>query len=415
MNEIRDILLGIDFGRENSQICYYNRKADEVLSISMKVGSSQYEIPTCLCRRIAQKDFCIGVEAEYFAREKGDFLIENLYEICEMDAPVAVEDEMIEPSELLAEYFRHLLKFLGMADPVKNIKCLSIAVSSLDKNLVKNLQSACEKLKFRKAQLQILDYGECFYYYALAQKKETWNRYVGWYDFQGDRATFRRLSMNIKTKLVLVRLEDPLFLELPLGEEDKDAAFCQFVQQTLRTDLYSSVQITGDGFDTQWANKSIKALCRNHRKVFAGNNLFAKGACEAGRERLEKKSLKGYLYLSESLVTVNVGMEMTVMGSPAYYSLIEAGHNWYECSAEYDLILDDTEELVFLINQMGEKNKKRVGMLLPGIPERPNRTTRLRVSLVYRSPKQCDIMVRDLGFGEMFPSSGKVWKESMEW
>ena len=29
MNEIRDIIVGLDFGRENSQICYYDRKGDE--------------------------------------------------------------------------------------------------------------------------------------------------------------------------------------------------------------------------------------------------------------------------------------------------------------------------------------------------------------------------------------------------
>ena len=29
MNEIRDILIGVDFGREVSQICYYDRKRQE--------------------------------------------------------------------------------------------------------------------------------------------------------------------------------------------------------------------------------------------------------------------------------------------------------------------------------------------------------------------------------------------------
>ena len=27
MNEIRDLIVGIDFGKEHSQICYYDRKA----------------------------------------------------------------------------------------------------------------------------------------------------------------------------------------------------------------------------------------------------------------------------------------------------------------------------------------------------------------------------------------------------
>ena len=52
MNEIRDLIVGIDFGKETSQISYYDRKAGEPRSISMKVGTSQLEAPTCLCRRV---------------------------------------------------------------------------------------------------------------------------------------------------------------------------------------------------------------------------------------------------------------------------------------------------------------------------------------------------------------------------
>ena len=74
MNETRDLIIGIDFGKKYSQICYYDRKAEEARSLPVKVGSSLYETPTCLCRRTDtdQEEYCIGLEAEYFAREKGD-------------------------------------------------------------------------------------------------------------------------------------------------------------------------------------------------------------------------------------------------------------------------------------------------------------------------------------------------------
>ena len=49
MNETRDLIIGIDFGKEYSQICYYDRKAEEPRSLPVKVGSSQFEMPTCLC------------------------------------------------------------------------------------------------------------------------------------------------------------------------------------------------------------------------------------------------------------------------------------------------------------------------------------------------------------------------------
>ena len=260
-----------------------------------------------------------------------------------------------------------------------------------------------------------MDYGESFYYYALGQKRETWNRSVGWYAFAGDTVTFRKLTINGSSRPVLVKLEDPVSTKLEPEEEIRDVEFYRFISKTLGKELFSSVQFTGEGFDQQWAQQSVKLLCHQGRKVFYGNNLFAKGACIAGKDRLEDKKLKGYRYLSDSLVTADVGMDMRVMGSPAYYPLIESGSNWYECSASCELILDDTSELVFVVSIPEETEKKRVAMALEGLPKRPNRTSRLSLTLKYVSPRDCEITVEDLGFGEMYPSSGKIWRELVRW
>ena len=83
MNEIRDLIIGIDFGEKTSQICYYDRKAGEPRSVSMKIGSEEFEAPTCICKRTEQNDYTIGLEAVYFAREKGGIAIDNLYQVCQ--------------------------------------------------------------------------------------------------------------------------------------------------------------------------------------------------------------------------------------------------------------------------------------------------------------------------------------------
>ena len=77
MNETKDLIIGIDFGKEYSQICYYDRKADEPRSLPVKVGSSQFEMPTSLCRRLEQRDYCVGLEAEYLDVYKRQGLIED--------------------------------------------------------------------------------------------------------------------------------------------------------------------------------------------------------------------------------------------------------------------------------------------------------------------------------------------------
>lgn len=319
MNEIRDLIIGIDIGKEYTQICYYDRKAEEARSLSMKVGASQYEAPGCICYRTDHGDYCVGLEAEYFAREKGGIMIGNIYDICQKEEKIQVAGEEKEPAELLAHFLRGILKFLGIQDIVKNTRCLCITSPELSTLQVRNYQKACSLAGFSREKYMLMDYGESFYYYALG------------------------------------------------------------------------------------------------RKVFYGNNLFAKGACIAGKDRLEDKKLKGYRYLSDSLVTADVGMDMRVMGSPAYYPLIESGSNWYECSASCELILDDTSELVFVVSIPEETEKKRVAMALEGLPKRPNRTSRLSLTLKYVSPRDCEITVEDLGFGEMYPSSGKIWRELVRW
>ena len=288
-------------------------------------------------------------------------------------------------------------------------------METLDAVQVDNLQKACGFLGLPKEYCILQDYEESFYYYVMTQKIETWNRSVGWYSFRDRHVTFRRMVLNAGNKPVPVMLETPVETDLSEDMEQRDADFYAFVQNTLSKELYSSIQINGDGFDQEWAKKSVKLLCYQKRKVFYGNNLFARGACAAGAERLITHRLRDYRYMSRSLVLTSVGMEMRVMGAPTYYPLIEAGRNWYESSADIELILDDTDELVFVVEHMRESERRHIVMKLPGLPQRPNRTTRLSVSLRYVAAEECCITVKDLGFGEMFPTSGKEWKETTRW
>ena len=415
MNEIRDLLVGIDLGKEETQLCYYDRRAGEPRSVSVIVGSSQCEIPTLLCRKAGGGDFVVGMEAEYFAREKGGELVPGFPELCGYETPVRSGGEEKEPWELMAEYLSGILKYLGVSEVVKNTRCLAVAVPSLTEILVRNLKKACASLGFSEENCVLMDYEESFYYYAMTQRKEMMGRSVGWYDFQGDEVSFRKLSLFGNVKPFIVKLTPLVTGRLSGEEEERDDSFCKFIQKTLGKDMFSSIQVTGKGFDPAWAKQAVKMLCFQKRKVFYGTNMLARGACYAAKERGEDHELRGYRFLSGAMVQKDVGMEMRVMGSNAWYPLLEGGKNWYECSKSCELILDKETELVFIVGALGENEKKRVSMSLPGLPNRPDKTTRLLLTLTYVSPSDCEIRVEDLGFGELFPSSGKVWKETVQW
>ncbi len=415
MNEIRDILIGIDIGKTESQICYYDRSQGKPVSVTMKVGTSQFEFPTCISRRVDTKEWYFGMEAEYFAREHGALLVNNLCEICENNRAVQVGDEELEPYQLVGVFLEKVLKTLGSLDPIRHTKCLVITVEHLSRNMVENLQKACESIGFSKGHYMLQDYSESFFYYILNQRPEYWSRSVAWFDFTPGQVKFRRLGIRLGTKPVLVSFSDDRETALSSDPDFRDMEFYQFISLVMGNEIYSSVFITGNGFDRDWATKSVNLLCKQKRKVFFGTNLFAEGACCMAKEKLEDRKRKGYLYAGEALVKTNIGMDMMIMGSPAYYSLIAAGGNWYESATECELILNNKEDLVFILSSMETGEKKRVCMSLPGLPKRPNRTTRLRLELSYQSPKECEIHVYDLGFGDMFPSSKKVWTEIIKW
>ncbi len=415
MNEIRDILIGIDFGKEQSQINYYDRKANEPLSVSMKAGTSQFEFPTCICKRMERGNWCFGQEAEYFAREHDGFLVDRLYDICCGNDCIQVGDEELSPARLAEIFLKEIIKVLGVSDLARHIKCLVLTTEVLTPVLVQNLQKACEDLGFSKSQYMLQDYQESFYYYIMYQKAEYNRRKIAWYDFMEEHVHFRCMAMGNLTKPMLVTIGDDAEIDLSTDDNLRDLEFYQFIEQTTGSDIFSSIFITGHGFQREWANKSVPLLCKQQRKVFYGNNLYARGACYTAREKLEDHRLKSYLYISGAMVRHNIGMDMQVMGSPAFHLLLEAGSNWYETEAECELILDQCDSLVFTVSNVLTKEKQKISMTLPGLVDRPNKTTRLQLCLAYESVTECRITVRDLGFGELFPSSGRVWTEHLTW
>ena len=68
MNETRNIIVGLEIGKQQSQICYFDRKEKEPISISVKTGSNQYLFPTMLSKKPGEEVWHFGMEAQYFSR-----------------------------------------------------------------------------------------------------------------------------------------------------------------------------------------------------------------------------------------------------------------------------------------------------------------------------------------------------------
>ncbi len=414
MNEIRNILIGFQLGKQSSQICYYDRKAQEPMSISTKVGSTLYEFPTSLCKKVGKDEWHFGLEAEYFGQMSDSILIEDLYELNQSMKSVTIDKKSYEPWELLHIFMNETLKMLGVKDISKSIAGLVVTCEELKLPLVQNLKKALEKLGLKQGCTRIVNYEESFYFHTMYQKSDLYVKRVALITFEGSLVSFQQLSVNHKTRPALVSLSEKKTFPVEGVQEEWDGSFYRAILEYMGRDAYSSAYIIGNGFEQEWAVCSLPLLAKHAKHIFYGNNLFVKGACYSAKELLEEKKLREYLYMGKDLIRTNVGMEMIVHGMKVYYPLIAAGVNWYDADKECEFILDDKTELNFLVSSMEGGERKMYAMMLPDLPQRPNRTTRLLLQMQCVSSSECCIKVTDLGFGEMYPASGKVWLESME-
>ena len=93
--------------------------------------------------------------------------------------------------------------------------------------------------------------------------------------------------------------------------------------------------------------------------------------------------------------------------------MISAGINWYMARHQCEFILDDVRDLVlYSKSQSGEMMEHRIA--LPGLPNRPNRATRLRLSLSFKSRDKCLVRLQDLGLGGLYPATDKTWDAEID-
>ena len=108
MNETRNIIAGLELGKEFSQICYYDRKEKEPVSISVKTGSNQYTFSTRLSKRPRTEVWHFGMEADYFSMHEGEIPVDNLLEIWAQGEPVEIDGGWYRPEELLEIYLKEM-------------------------------------------------------------------------------------------------------------------------------------------------------------------------------------------------------------------------------------------------------------------------------------------------------------------
>ena len=267
-----------------------------------------------------------------------------------------------------------------------------------------------------KRHIFIQDYKESFCNYLFYQPKELWQYDAALFccDRNEIRAyMLRRLRPGLgggKTTFVTVdevasaHMKE-LAMVYPVLNEDKakeaDAMFCKFIESVFDKRIVSSVFLTGEGFENNWYPKALRVLC-NGRRAFIGNNLYSKGACYTAYRKLFMH-IENPVYLSDDKLTDQITVNMRVDGQEMWYPIVSWGAHWYESNNQWEVLMEDVEDIEFHIESLIQGNVRTEKISLEKFPRRAEYAMRLQIETLFLDEKTCKITVRDAGFGDFFP------------
>lgn len=403
----------MDVSRDSSQICYFDRRQQDPVSVTTKVGTNIYTFPTELSVLPKEEEWYFGLEAAYFAKEKGAVRVTDLLDRAETGRRLTAEGKTYEAWELLMHFLKGALGLLGLSDVVHSTLGICITTGKLTGGLATALRKALRALGFRDSQVLIQNHKESFYYYCYSQKPSVWTRNMALILFAGNDVKFYTMSERPEAKPRIVTIRYTNGALLPEDADARDYQFSSFVKKCCAGKLFSGIFITGHGFEKNWARTSIQTLTECARHVFEGNNLFVKGACWTAVEKLERHQMKDRIYFGDDVVRTNITIDVIDDGAQRVYPLIEAGKNWFDNRSEIELIPDGRKDLVLTVTPVDGTGHQNIKIVLDGLPKRPNRATRIRLDCVCSSVQSCTVTAEDLGFGDLFPATHRIWKKTI--
>ncbi len=402
------ILIGFDLRDTTSQISFCYPDEGEPETVSGAEGEERYDFPTAVARRPGVNHWSCGQEAVKLA-EDGGVLVSGLLTLALEGGEVKVGEETFDPVALLALFIRQSLSLLGTDFTPGQAEVLTITVEELDQRTAQVLEQAALLMQLPMTCILLQSYAESFYQYMIHQPRELWMGQAFACEYEGDGLKTYRMECNRRTTPIVALIAEK---EYPDWERE-DAGLLRILEESCRGRVISSAFLVGRGFEGDWYQESLRYLCRG-RRVFRGNNLYSKGACYGAREkRMPGEVGKAHVYLGKDTLKANLGMRVLRGGVESYYALLDAGMSWHEAEKQCEFYLESGNSFSIQITPLTGKESREVEIILNDLPPRSERAARIQMRLSMESEQDVSITLEDLGFGEIYPATHRIWHEEL--
>ena len=374
-------LLGIDIGETFCQISYLNTRrltaGMDPHTFSYITGGEEFDIPAAAFQDPESGKWFFGNDALNLSAERGK-------------EPLTQNNDHLQ---ILISFLGYCMSLLSKEVTAEEIEALTFTTEDMDTTNAEILRKAAEVLFPGFDKVAYEEHIKSFYHYVLMQDEEQRRQSVllvdGWSDSE---LVLYTLSFNKKTRPI-VCFPQERHMELPADADaaEKDRLLFTAVRELMQEHEFSAAYLTGRALAGGWMKDSLNLICRG-RRAFQGDTLYSKGAADSTMAAcgLASKADK-YFYLSRDALRCNIGMECLKKGRTVYQALLDAGAAWYDAAAQIDVLLEDGDEIVFLETSVDRGNEREIAVKLD----------------------RMKLEAEDLGFGEIFPSTGMKWEQEI--
>ena len=394
---------------------------DTYTHISCMEPEQTWVFPTVVCKNKNADEWYVEEEA-YAHTLVGDGIMEDkLLTQVMKDGTATIGGIKYEGIYLLKMFLEKALELPKKAAGSREIASIVIAVSCLDVKLMDSLLYCADYLKIPRDRVHLISHTESFVYYVMSQKREVWSNQVGMFDLTNQSLRYYELKVQRGLRQMQVvadceNLEEGFHLDVldnTAGARLADRILCSCADRILQKRLFSAIVLTGKGFEnTEWAPEFMKQVC-SRRRLFVENSLFSKGALMKAADYLQEKSSYPFICICEGRLKTTVSVKVLNHDKEGQLVLAAAGDNWYEAKSTVDFIVTGNPEVEFTISPLDPKKKKLVKIGLEDFPKRPDRTTKIELSLGFSDDRTMVAVIKDKGFGEIFPAEDVMIKQEV--
>lgn len=395
-------ILGIDISDNGTRLMYY--------------GSEEgFSFPTLIGRKKDIEEWSIGEQAYAAALSGNTVITDKLYSLLKNDVTTTLGHTTYRSIDIFTIFLEYIIRESIEKSGGDFPEIIVACIPKIEKDVVEKLYDCFTALGYLKENTKIISRPESFIYYTLSQTKEIYKNQVGLFYLSDISLSYYELKINRTSSSMTIYAEgrdlDEAFnldiLNTPSGTKLADKVMSSVAAKYLDKKLFSSVMLTGKGFDKiDWGENFIKLIC-NRRKAFVDADLFAKGASYRGLDLASEKNLFPYKIICDGRLDTNVFVNVEGKDKEWAYFLANAGEAWYENEKNLRLIPDNKKGIDISLISADNKKKRNVFLPLDFMPQRPIKTWRINLKTSFKDEKTMLFHMQDAGFGEIYPSSEK--------